>query len=357
MISDKFKISQIRNSAGYILPLILTVFFLYLAFQNVDIAESLNLISNISITWFLIFLLVFSFSHLLRAIRWQVILWSVKKDTSLLNLLGSLMIGYGVNCVVPRLGEVYRGLFAGRWENLSRSSMLGTIILERIIDLLALIFAVLVSVMIYQGDLFEKIQWLKSTIFIGFSAMFVIIIFLIALVKLKEKFYSGILRFLGKISQKLAEKVAYIFSMLTEGFSSIKSLKQFTVVLILSAAIIIVYGLTSYLAFYMLRMDAIQEVTFSMGWIVMTIAAFGIVIPTPGGTGSYHALVIFVLVSIYNFSEEVAGAYALLTHFVSYVAFIGSTLFAIYFINRRHSNKGGQKENFLSVFKIKPGEK
>ncbi len=357
MTSDKSKIYRIRKTAGYILPILLTVFFLILAFQNVDIAESLELISHISIPWFVVFFLVFGFSHYLRALRWKVMLSSVKKDASVINLFGSLMIGYGVNCVVPRLGEVYRGLFAGRWENLSRSSMLGTIILERIIDLLALVFSVLVSVMIYQGDLFNKVSWLESTIYIVFSLMLIFILLLFLIVKMKEKFYNGIIKFFGKISQRLADKVGYVFSMLTEGFGSIKNLRQFGLVFILSVSIMVVYGLTSYLAFYMLRLDSLQEITFSMGWIVMTISAFGIVIPTPGGTGSYHAIVIFVLVSIYNFSDEAAGAYALLTHFVSYVAFIGSTLLAIYYINRRHSIKGGEKENFLSVFKINSDEK
>jgi hypothetical protein len=55
----------------------------------------------------------------------------VKPDASTLNLFGALMIGYGINCVIPRLGELYRGLFLGNGKNISRTTMFGTVIVER----------------------------------------------------------------------------------------------------------------------------------------------------------------------------------------------------------------------------------
>jgi uncharacterized membrane protein YbhN (UPF0104 family) len=88
-----------------------------------------------------------------------------------------------------------------------------------------------------------------------------------------------------------------------------------------------------------------------MAWILMTISAFGIIIPTPGGTGSYHAIIILVLTTLFSFSQEISAAYAILTHIISYVSFILSTVFFTYFINKRQVKKGGKKENFLSVFK------
>jgi hypothetical protein len=86
----------------------------------------------------------------------------------------------------------------------------------------------------------------------------------------------------------------------------------------------------------------------------MTISAYGVIIPTPGGTGSYHIISIFVLTQLYNFEYELSAAYALLTHFLSYVIFIGSTVVIIYFINKINEKKGMKKENFLSVFDYKP---
>jgi uncharacterized protein (TIRG00374 family) len=277
---------------------------------------------------------------------------SVKENSSMLNLYGSLMIGYGVNCVVPRLGELYRGLFAGKWENISRSSVLGTIIVERIIDVLALAVAVLISLLIYDGNLFDDVKWLESTIFIGFLIIAIFVFLLIIVVKFKESLSNAIIKVIGKLSSQLADKVGYVFSMLAEGFSTIKTAAQFINVLLLTALIMLVYSFTSYLGFFMLGMDEIRPVSYAMAWIVMSISAFGIVIPTPGGTGSYHVIVIFILVTLYNFSQEVAAAFALITHLLSYVGFIGSTILFVYLINYLNAKKGLAKENFLSVFKI-----
>ena len=80
-------------------------------------------------------------------------------------------------------------------------------------------------------------------------------------------------------------------------------------------------------------------------------SAFGVIIPTPGATGSYHLIVISVLVGIFNFSSEISGAYALLTHAITYILFILSTIFLTYFINKKQISKGLPVANFITVFK------
>ena len=201
---------KIKKTFSYLFPLVLMVLFLYMAFSNINFNEVFTILKKISIFWLLLYFIVWFLSHLTRAIRWRVIIQSVKKNTSLINLFGATMVGYGVNCVVPRLGELYRGLFLGRWENISRSSMVGTIVLERVIDIIVLGFSVLISVAIYSGDLFEDVYWLKSTLYLGFLMIFLLVLFLYLLVKFKEKFYNIILRFAGKISTKLADGLGRI---------------------------------------------------------------------------------------------------------------------------------------------------
>ncbi len=169
---------KIKKILTYLFPLVLMVLFLYLAFKNIDFGRVIEILKTISITWLLVYFVVWLLSHIVRAYRWKIITRSVKESTSLLNLFGATMVGYGVNCIVPRLGELYRGLFLGRWENISRSSMVGTIILERVIDILVLGFSVLISVAIYSGDLLEEVTWLKSTLYIGFILIFALIGFL-----------------------------------------------------------------------------------------------------------------------------------------------------------------------------------
>ena len=350
MTSDK-KANNLKKYLGILFPIILMVLFLYFAFKDVDFNIVFNILSQLSISWFILFLFVFFISHFLRALRWKKMLDSTNPNTSILNLFGATMIGYGLNSIIPRLGELYRGFFAGKWENISRSAVLGTIIVERVIDILALGISVLISVLIYNGDLFSDIEWLKSTVVFGFATIFLVILILVLLVKFKQKFYSLIVNVVGKFSKKLATKIAYIFEMLIDGFASIKGTSNYIWVILYSILIMLNYGLSAELGFYVLNQQNSFDVNYSMAWIVMTISAFGIIIPTPGGAGTYHFIGISILVSLFAFTSEAASAYVILTHTVSIFVFIISMFLFMGYINNKRAKMGLPEENFYSVIK------
>jgi uncharacterized protein (TIRG00374 family) len=357
LTSDKSTFTKIKSIIGYSLPFILTIAFLYLAIYNVEFDESINSLKNISLLWFIPYLITFFLSHWIRAIRWKVILHSVKKETSSLYLFSATMIGYGVNFAVPRLGELYRAFFAGRWEGLSRSSVLGTIVIERVIDVIILGLSVLVSVQIFAGDLYEEIVWLKSALIIGFIGICSVVILLVLLIKLQERFVNVVISFVSKISKRLSEKVAYILRMLIDGFASLQGFKNYFLTIVHSILIMLLYALSAYLAFFVLHMDEIQPIDFGTAWVVMTISAFGIVIPTPGGTGAYHLIAKSVLVILFGFSEEIGLAYAFLTHTSASIIFIALTFIMMFVVNIKRAKLGLPKENFFSVVKLRNQEK
>jgi hypothetical protein len=176
------------------------------------------------------------------------------------------------------------------------------------------------------------------------------------LVRFKEKFYNAILNLVGKFSKKIADGLGRIFHLLTDGFASIKGRKNFIGVLFLSVLIMLLYGLTALIGFYVLHMEQMGGVNFVIAWIVMTISAFGVIIPTPGATGSYHLIAISVLVSLFNFSNEISGAYAVFTHATTYIMFIATTIGLTYFINKHQTVKGLPVANFITVFKTEASE-
>ena len=92
-----------------------------------------------------------------------------------------------------------------------------------------------------------------------------------------------------------------------------------------------------------------MPVTFQMGWVLMSIAAIGVVIPTPGATGSYHTLAKTTLVLLFGFGETIGAAYAFLTHILSYFIFIFTALI-IYFIFDK------QRENLIKISTADPDE-
>ncbi len=351
--SGKTKHNLLKKTFGFLTPLVLMIVFLYVAFKDTDFEKVFNIITHLSVLWLLAFIVAWFFSHLVRAYRWRIIINSVKPKTSILNLLGAIFVGYGVNCVVPRLGELYRPLFLGRWENISRSSMVGTIIVERVLDILILGISVLVSVIIYPGNLFAEFNWLKSAIVLGFGGIFAIILFIFLLVRFRENFYNVIVAWASKISKGLSDKLAHIFHLLIDGFSSIKTVKSFVMIICLSVIMMLLYGLTSYIGFLMLKMDGIQPVTYGMAWILMTISAFGVIIPTPGATGSYHLITISVLVGLFHFDHEISSAFAIMTHLITYVLFIFTSLSFSFVINKKQASKGLDTVGFINAFKMR----
>ncbi len=341
----------LNKALGFLIPLLLTAAFLYAAFRNIDLNKVVADIKNVRLNYLALFVFLFLLSHIIRAIRWKYIIYSAKKDAKLIHLFGATMIGYGVNAVVPRLGEVYRAVFLGKWEGISRTSMFGTVIVERVIDILALAFSVLLSALFYSGNLYSQIYWLKSAVQLAFIFITATILLIIGLVIFKEKFSAIILKLVGTVSKKAAEKLNYLFSTLIEGFASLKGGWNYFVVIALTAVIMFLYGLNSYVGFFVLGMNEIQKVTFGMGWILMTISAFGVVIPTPGGLGSYHLIAISVLTLLFNFNPSISGAYAIVTHIVAYAIFVASPFFFVFWVNRLRATRGEETLNFITVFK------
>jgi uncharacterized membrane protein YbhN (UPF0104 family) len=103
-----------------------------------------------------------------------------------------------------------------------------------------------------------------------------------------------------------------------------------------------VYALTSYVGFLMLD---IKDANYGMGWVIMSISAIGVVIPTPGATGSYHTLAKSTLVLIYGFSEVISLAYAFLTHIISYLIAIIGALICFFWMNRKKSEPSVYKKS------------
>jgi glycosyltransferase 2 family protein len=334
---DSKEKSHLKGVLNFALSIILTLILLYVAFYNVNFDDVLKAVSKASIFWILVLAVDLMLAHFLRAVRWKVILKSVKSDTSIKNLFGALMVGYGVNCIIPRLGEITRAVLVGRWEGLSSSSMFGAVIVERVIDIIFLAVSVLISVFIWQEDLYSTFPWLKSALYFSILGIILFILFIYFLIRFKEHFYGIIVRSLGKISKKAADKSAHIFEMLIQGFGSLKGTKNYLLTLGLSVVIMVLYAFSSYTGFYTLYMENIRPVNFSMAWVLMSISGIGVVIPTPGATGSYHALAKSALM-LFGFGQVISLSYAFLTHIISYIMFIIAGSLSFLILNKRHES-------------------
>ncbi len=131
---------QILKIAGF---LALGVLLLYFAFRGIALDELGATLREANFAWIGLSLLFAFLSFFSRARRWVLLIEPLGFKPSFKNTYNSLMVGYLSNFALPRLGEVTRCVTLGKREKIPVESLIGTVIIERVIDLLMLLLIML----------------------------------------------------------------------------------------------------------------------------------------------------------------------------------------------------------------------
>lgn len=318
-----------RKIIKYVLSVVIAIVFLYLAFRGTDFDQIWQTTRNINIFWTLMILPCLFISHFFRAWRWQYLLIPVKDRVSLRNSWSALMIGYMANNVLPRAGELVRPFSLGKLEKISKSSALGSVLFERILDILSFLLILIVLLFFLHQKLSTAFP---EFVFLGFrfSIMrFVIVLSLIEAVgtgmigllvfkrELGTRVFDLVFRFLPK---KLSQRAHTILHSLLDGFLSMKDTKNYLMIIVLSVVTWVLYAFMMYfplLAFNGMPPDA---QTLMAAIVLLAISNIGIVIPTPGSIGTYHFFVIQTLQRIYSVDAGQAMSYAVVTHAMGFIS-------------------------------------
>jgi glycosyltransferase 2 family protein len=251
-----------------------------------------------------VFLILVS-SHYVRALRWKLLIEPLGYNPTNANMFFSVMIGYLSNQAFPRLGEVMRCTVLAKYEKVPADKLIGTIILERIIDTICLLFVFGITIAI-QPDLYTKLvenifrivdekENKKKIALIGFLIIVGIISIAIALwMFFKKKTFSD----LSALFKKIAQRV-------WEGLTAIRHLKkrfQFIVLTILLWALYLGGGYVGFFAFRETDHYGIKE-----AFAVLSAGSIGVV-ATPGGIGAY-AYLIENIMQLYGLKQSIAIAF------------------------------------------------
>jgi uncharacterized membrane protein YbhN (UPF0104 family) len=290
----------------------LTALLLWLSLRGLTVAEGENKFDFIlsawdksSKTWLLLMAVVAFMSHFLRAERWRMLLVPSGNHVKLSNSFYSLMIGYLVNLAVPRGGEVSRCYNLYKLENTPVEVSFGTVVVERIIDVLCLLIVIALAFVVEWDKLIGFLSSLGvgsggngKGIHIPFWAWLV----LAALAGL------GIVAWRFRKNEKLL-KVILGFK---EGLMSVFQLKNKWLFIFYSLFIWFLYFLMSYCVIK--AFDTTNELGFSAVLAVFALGAIAMAAPLPGGAGSYHTIVPLGLVMLYNLPKADAIAFVFIFH-------------------------------------------
>ena len=330
-----------------IISLTIGCIFLWLAFRNVKWSSLVVYLDQMRYGWILPFLAVSIFSHYLRTERWKMMV--DKKDHSLQRpiLFAGVMIGYVVNYAIPRAGEVSRCVYVGRKEEESVSSVFGSVVLERIVDLICLILLfIFVAVYLITDpkllrQLFgnETVNWFTNALtFKNLGEKFVWVLVIIAVI---WAMYRGLI-WMGKhlsLAARIENKITGFAKLFWEGLTSIKRIRNWPLFIFLTVIMWGCYVLMSYIPFYMFNMVATYHLTLVDALTLTTIASIGIAIPSPGGMGTYHWLVKQTLWVLFGVPQVTGLAYAFVVYFMTFIMFLTVAPLAMLWVRLRHLGK------------------
>lgn len=320
--------------------------FLWLAFRNVRIEEVWEYAKTISFWWLLPFAITLLLSNILRAERWRLLIEHEKEDLDHVTLVAGVLTGYLLNMVGPRFGEVSRPVYVAKREDLNSSKLIGTIVLERIIDLVTMILLMVVVAVYLISDLGvlrdifgdETMNLLTQgvpLITTLWSIFTVSIIVLIGYLTVK-----GIQALAGRVEKVYwwVEKMKGALTQFKDGLLAVREVKRWWMFILYTALIWTCYTLMSYIPFYMF------EATSGLGLLealtITVISAIGIAIPSPGGLGTYHYFVKQSLKVLFGVGLAAGLTYATITHAATVLMVILFTPIALAIDKWRQSKKG-----------------
>jgi uncharacterized protein (TIRG00374 family) len=279
-----------------------------------------NGLRNADYFWFAVATVIGMVSHLLRATRWQMLLMPLNEKAKLGNRFYAVMIGYLANYGFPRLGEVVRCTVVKTSDNIPFAKSFGTVVIERIVDLICLgIIFLCVLLMEFNElqSLWHKYIWFpasaKISAIAGNPAKLVIFILLIFIL-------AGTFIFLRK---RVAGKTKSFLIGLKDGILSVRKVKSPAMFSVQTLLIWIGYYLGLYACFFCFHETS--SLTLNSALILILFGSLGIAF-TPGGTGAYQVIITAILVDIAPATEHVAASFAWLawgTQVATVVLFTG----------------------------------
>lgn len=307
----------------YLFFVALGVSLLFLAFRGLALKELWEELKTANYWWFLGAILLAIVSHIFRALRWNLLINQMGYKTRTSTTFYSVMMGYLANLALPRLGEVTRCGFLAKKEKIPFNALFGTVIAERVFDLVVLLLiigiVVLVQIQKIGGFINEMLVQPLLGVYSGNVTAIVLVTAGLALLVLVFLFVFR--RSKPWLKTTLAyQKLESFIDGFVEGLKSIGKLKQRILFLFHTFMIWLLYLLMIILPFKAFPETA--HLNFLDGVTVLGIGSLGIVAPVPGGIGSYHFVVTEVLSQLYEVPVKVAAAYATANHAAQTLMFI-----------------------------------
>ncbi len=257
--------------------------------------------------WLVMTLVLYFISNVSRAIRWKLLVEPDNGPVRVRNTFLATMVGYFANLAIPRFGEFVRAGVLSRYEKIGSVEVMGTVVTDRLLDVLCLLLMFGLGMILASGQILDYLS--THAQLPNISSFMITGLILGILLVLGLTVYLGVRFKYHRIMQRLKAKVKSFVA----GVMSIRNVKNYKLLVFHSLNIWLMYYLMTFLPF--LSFDSTAHLTPVAGLLVFIFGGLGMVLPAPGGIGTYHAMVIAGL-SIYGVSGPDAFSFAMIIFLV-----------------------------------------
>jgi uncharacterized membrane protein YbhN (UPF0104 family) len=305
---------QLTTALKYALLLSISGALMWYAVRGQDLSRIGHYIRTANYFWLGLTLGLSVLGYLSRAYRWQMQLKASQTPAPYWSVYHAMMVGYLANLVLPRMGEVIRCSVLRRTNGVPVQVALGTVVTERVIDVLVLLCLVggtlLLDFKTFWAFVNDKILAGRADS-IARNPTPLVIAAIIALLLLAGVGFA-LFQNLEKLRQHafFNKAITFVKGLLAGLFSVLKLENKW---LFIGHTLFTwsVYYLMDYLAFFCF--PETYNLDMRAGLAVLTFGAFGMAAPVAGGIGPFHVLVQGILIA-YGISKEAGIAYALVVH-------------------------------------------
>jgi len=298
MLFKKF----LNTALKVFLPLLLGAWLLWVVYRNHDFGETREALRNVRYD-ILAFSLLFGLAaNVVRAWRWSLLIQSLGERFRMRNIVFAVLGNYALNFVLPRLGEVWRCGIVSKYEKISFTKLLGTLLVDRVFDA----FAVgLLSLFIFVFNIgFFSSFFARHPVMLPGASGALWFIALVAVVALGLWYMMTRLEHLF-----LVKKIKEMLSNVWAGMKSFWLMERKGLFLVQTVLIWALYFFYFYVTFY--AFDFTRDLGLRVGLVAFIMGSIGVGIPVQGGIGVWNIIVATTLVVCSGISEQNAGDFAL----------------------------------------------
>jgi len=313
---------------NFLVSIIFGLLLLYFVFQKIDLSVFFARLDSVNYSWIWLSIIISIFEHIIRAFRWNLLMEKESDSLTTFNTTIVLIVSYFTSLIFPRFNDFVRCYLISKTNTIKLSTSLGTVVSERIVDVLSLIvLALLLLVIEYEIFVNLLIDIVSKINFDFINVVFIVIAIVIV-------------SYLFKILIKRNDFINLKFKEFKIGLFAFKDIYYRWDFLLSTFFLWVIYYLMGYVIFFALQDTS--HLGFNAGLAVLVAGTLGMIVPVNAGIGAYHFLVASILLN-YTISYEAGLFFATLIHGSQVVSLIlfGFVSSILLFIIIRSKSKNG----------------